>query len=804
MYFFNTKINKKVRGGGLNGKVKFFSISKYKILLSLFFVLGVCFCFGKITFAYPPYTPNSDLVVVGPYDTAPTSGVKNIGDGVGDGVAKRYWLNGGQKYRIRQNGTISKAKVWVPNSNGTFTFFQIQIWRPNGTNFDLVGESENFYSSITKNQVNEITLSSPISNVQEGDYYGIVISMNGDTGSMYARSGLTGVNLYYTSTTPSDTNYNWLANSKLSGYAIPLELYMQAPQGVFIGDSIVAGHPANYSFLETTATTDISSTIEKQFSNLTGYTYQNMGIGSQTTSNISARFTNDALNLKPRFIVVEGGVNDLAGSVDKSVFIANWTSMLDAVQADDDITTIIILKILPWTDGTNIQMQTRDDWNASLVTLSSGYSKAIVVDASTYVGQFRAGGDVGNLWDIQLAYDESGVHFNQAGNSQIAQAIADALDSDAPVTTALPLGGIYNSFKTVTLSCDDGSGQGCNKTYYTIDGTDPTTSSPEYTVPLDISSNTTLKFFSVDVVDNQESVKTEVYVIDTESPVTTATPAGGTYDSVQVVTLTTDEAATTYYTLDGTDPTILSLVYSLPITISETSVLKFFSVDNVGNSESVKTEEYIINTEAPFIPFIEKLNLENVILNQTYQSQQNNADLLFYLLPKQKVIKDLYIKLIRNKKKHLNGFTKKNSYPGYLKLLSNIGTVKKAYQKNVNKHINFRVSVRYSKTKLNKTNIKEKNLRLFIKDRDGIWRGPYRIYQNKTTHTLKFKIRNYLVRQPKNPVPNPLDVKTKNRPFAPSFYFRTLKKIKFVIAEKNTLSKLTNSETSDSQDFDFE
>jgi len=226
------------------------------------------------------------------------------------------------------------------------------------------------------------------------------------------------------------------------------------------------------------------------------------------------------------------------------------------------------------------------------------------------------------------------------------------------------------------------------------------------------------------------------------------------------------------------------------------------AIDKAGNTSDWSASG--TDTILTVIPFNEKINLKDAVLNQTYQSQQNNVDLLFYLLPKQKTIKDLYIKLIRNKKKHLNGFTKKNSYPGYLKLLSNIGTVKKAYQKNVNKHINFRVSVRYSKTKLNKTNIKEKNLRLFIKDRDGIWRGPYRIYQNKTTHTLKFKIRNYLVRQPKNPIPNPLDVKTKNRPFAPTFYFRTLKKIKFVIAEKNALSNLTNLETSDSQDFFFE
>lgn len=40
-------------------------------------------------------------------------------------------------------------------------------------------------------------------------------------------------------------------------------------------------------------------------------------------------------------------------------------------------------------------------------------------------------------------------------------------DTTTPVTTVAPLGGVYNTAKTVTLSCSDDTGSGCSKIYYT-------------------------------------------------------------------------------------------------------------------------------------------------------------------------------------------------------------------------------------------------------------------------------------------------------------------------------------------------
>ena len=51
-------------------------------------------------------------------------------------------------------------------------------------------------------------------------------------------------------------------------------------------------------------------------------------------------------------------------------------------------------------------------------------------------------------------------------------------------------------------------------TYYTLDGSAPTTSSTIYSNPVTISDDTTLKFFSEDAAGNREATKTETYTIE--------------------------------------------------------------------------------------------------------------------------------------------------------------------------------------------------------------------------------------------------------------------------------------------------
>jgi len=107
------------------------------------------------------------------------------------------------------------------------------------------------------------------------------------------------------------------------------------------------------------------------------------------------------------------------------------------------------------------------------------------------------------------------------------------VDTTAPTTTASPAGGTFTGSQSVTLACDDGSGSGCAATYYTTDGSPPTTSSTVYMGAISIGVSTTLRFFSTDNAGNQESANTESYV---KAPVTAVIGAGINHS----VTLKTD------------------------------------------------------------------------------------------------------------------------------------------------------------------------------------------------------------------------------------------------------------------------
>jgi len=173
--------------------------------------------------------------------------------------------------------------------------------------------------------------------------------------------------------------------------------------------------------------------------------------------------------------------------------------------------------------------------------------------------------------------------------------VSFAVDKVKPVTTASPVAGTYTTAQSVTLTANEPA-----TTFYTTNGTTPTTSSTVYSAPINIATTTTLKYFSKDTAGNSETVKTGLYTItvggDTTAPVTTASPLGGSFATSVTVALSINETGTTYYTTNGTTPTTSSSVYSAPLTFTVTTTLKYFSRDTAGNNEAVKTQVYTKST----------------------------------------------------------------------------------------------------------------------------------------------------------------------------------------------------------------
>lgn len=96
-----------------------------------------------------------------------------------------------------------------------------------------------------------------------------------------------------------------------------------------------------------------------------------------------------------------------------------------------------------------------------------------------------------------------------------------------------------------------------------------------------------------------------------------ATPSAGAVASGTTVALTcaTDEA-TIYYTLDGSEPTVSSNVYSTPITINVATTIKAFAAKSGKTSSAVKTYAYTI-IQGSIAAEVESFTV-NTLAEQTY------------------------------------------------------------------------------------------------------------------------------------------------------------------------------------------
>jgi hypothetical protein len=186
-----------------------------------------------------------------------------------------------------------------------------------------------------------------------------------------------------------------------------------------------------------------------------------------------------------------------------------------------------------------------------------------------------------------------------AAVAAVAPAGADPVADIAPPTTvssadATPA--VWASAPTaVSLTASDDA-SGVVATYYTTDGTEPTTASPVYdplSPPL-LGDGEQLRYFSVDAAGNAEDPRTSAPQVDATPPSTVDDVPAGWARAERSVTLTASDAtsgvAATYYTTDGTAPDTGSARYDEldPPVLADGEQLRYFSFDAAGNAETVR------------------------------------------------------------------------------------------------------------------------------------------------------------------------------------------------------------------------
>jgi hypothetical protein len=222
---------------------------------------------------------------------------------------------------------------------------------------------------------------------------------------------------------------------------------LQLPTGVCIGNSIIAGHPWRNSGLELGILNypDSFGQISYHLTQLTNFSWIDHGWGGQTTGQIRNRFMRDAIGdpsdpgdglgavtlmRKPDYVVVEGGINDIAMGVALDSIERNLAWMASICKRNQIHCIVLnsvgqgysvfhpaqinlIFQLNDWLAGGAL-----DGVGATVVDINSLWNSGFYRGISPY------GND--NIHFSSLVNPGDGIHFTRAGYDSVAHAIAQA------------------------------------------------------------------------------------------------------------------------------------------------------------------------------------------------------------------------------------------------------------------------------------------------------------------------------------------------------------------------------------------
>ncbi|PKN78217.1 MAG: hypothetical protein CVU48_08940 [Candidatus Cloacimonetes bacterium HGW-Cloacimonetes-1] len=159
-----------------------------------------------------------------------------------------------------------------------------------------------------------------------------------------------------------------------------------------------------------------------------------------------------------------------------------------------------------------------------------------------------------------------------------------------------PAGGVYLSTQNVTISCSTNGAVIC----YTTDGSDPTSSSALFSIPILVSVNTTIKAKAFKAGWLESSTTSANYNLTVATP--TFDPTGGLYLSTQNVTIScSTDGAEIRYTTDGSEPIASSLLYSNPVLVFLDTTLKAKAFKELWTSSEMVTAVYSNSAPIGFV-----------------------------------------------------------------------------------------------------------------------------------------------------------------------------------------------------------
>jgi hypothetical protein len=159
--------------------------------------------------------------------------------------------------------------------------------------------------------------------------------------------------------------------------------------------------------------------------------------------------------------------------------------------------------------------------------------------------------------------------------------------------------GKYTSVQSVALS-DTTTGA---VIYYTTDGTTPTTSSNLYTGPITVAATETIAAAAIASGGSLSSVAKAGYTITLPTAVPVISPAAGTYNAIQSVTISdATPGAVIYYTVNGHYPSTSDPVYTgQAITATTNTLVQAIAIAPAGSPSAGAYSQFTIVVPPPTI-----------------------------------------------------------------------------------------------------------------------------------------------------------------------------------------------------------
>jgi len=180
--------------------------------------------------------------------------------------------------------------------------------------------------------------------------------------------------------------------------------------------------------------------------------------------------------------------------------------------------------------------------------------------------------------------------LSDTGDTKLAEPYVDYLAQD--VKFSYPEGS-YDEILNLELTSNEGS-----TIYYTIDGSEVTTSSPMYTAPIVLETGEyTVNAMAVNSKGVQSNITTAKYTVDYYKPDMPVIKTGtGKYNTPKPVEVEISDFDTCYYTVDGEDPTLEDERYVGPLAMYiGKHTYKFAVISDKGVSSDVVSVEITLD-----------------------------------------------------------------------------------------------------------------------------------------------------------------------------------------------------------------